>query len=185
MNLHPAPGIVLAAAHTLTDPNFKRSVIFLAQHESSGTLGYVINRPLQQTLIDILPDETRGFDAPLYWGGPCQNDTLHCVHRIGTVIPGALEIADGIFWGGQFDALMEMFVSGGATNEDIRFFVGYAGWSEEQLAGEIAEKSWILTESSTKLLFDEAHKNLWSRVVASLGGEYHIIAGTPEHPSLN
>jgi putative transcriptional regulator len=184
MSLQTTSGIVLAAAHTLLDPNFKRAVVFIAQHEENGTLGYVLNRPLEPTLREILPD-VQGFDAPLFWGGPCQNDTLHCLHRLGSHIPGSLEISDGIFWGGKFEIIADLLVSGGAEVDDFRFFIGYAGWGNAQLKNEIAEKSWMLTEASQELIFEEPTKNLWTRVVSGLGGEYRIIAGTPEHPSLN
>jgi putative transcriptional regulator len=69
--------------------------------------------------------------------------------------------------------------------DDFRFFIGYAGWSDAQLDTEIAEKSWMLTHATQELIFDEPTKNLWTRIVSGLGGEYRIIAGTPEHPSLN
>jgi putative transcriptional regulator len=184
MSIHLASGIVLAAAHNLHDTNFKRAVVFLAQHEATGTLGYVVNRPLEPTLREILPD-VHGFDAPLFWGGPCQNDTLHCLHRIGAHVPGALEIAEGIYWGGKFEVITDLLMSGGADVNDIRFFVGYAGWTDGQLEEEIKEESWMPAHSNQHLLFEEPTKNLWTRVVSGLGGDYRIIAGTPEHPSLN
>lgn len=191
--LELSAGLVLTAAHNLLDTHFKRAVVFLAQHEHKGTLGYILNRPLEQTLQDILPD-VQSFNAPLYWGGPCQNDTLHCVHRLGSHIPGALEIAEGVYWGGQFDFIADLLVSGGAEIHDIRFFVGYAGWSDGQLADEMKEKSWMPISSVQihhtplslqTLIFEEPHKNLWMRLVAGMGGNYRMIASTPEHPSLN
>jgi putative transcriptional regulator len=185
MSIYLAPGTVLTAAHNLLDSNFKRSVVFLAEHGDTGTLGYILNRRLEQTLRDILPDVRGGFNAPLYWGGPCQNDTLHCLHRLGTHIPGALEVADGIFWGGTFEVLTDLLVAGGASLDDVRFFVGYAGWSNGQLEHEIKESSWMLTHATPNLIFEETDKNLWTRVVSSMGGDFRIIAGTPEHPSLN
>jgi putative transcriptional regulator len=180
----PSTGILLIAAPTLLDMNFKRAVVFLAQHGEGGTLGYVLNRQLKATLSEIVPD-LYGFDAPLYWGGPCQNDTLHCIHNVGTHIPGAAEITDGVFWGGDFEAIRDLIIAGAAVPNDFRFFIGYAGWGEGQLDDEIEEKSWILSESSPDAVFMDSAKNFWTRTLKNMGGEYRVLADTPEHPSLN
>lgn len=183
--MSPASGILLLAAPTLLDSNFKRAVVFLAQHGEDGTLGYVLNRPLETTLAEVVPDDVCGFDAPLYWGGPCQNDTLHCIHNVGTHIPGAAEITDGVYWGGDFDVIRDLIIAGGASSDDFRFFIGYAGWGSGQLDEEIKETSWVLTDSSPHIVFPETVKNLWTRTLKGMGGEYRILANTPEHPSLN
>lgn len=182
--MQPSTGIFLIAAPTLLDANFKRAVVFLAQHDDDGTLGYVLNRQLKATLSEIVPD-LYGFDAPLYWGGPCQNDTLHCIHNVGTHIPGAAEITNGIYWGGDFDVIRDLIIAGAAAAEDFRFFIGYAGWGGGQLDDEIEEKSWILTDSTPEAVFAESAKNFWTRTLKNMGGEYRTLAKTPEHPSLN
>jgi putative transcriptional regulator len=177
-------GIVLLASQTLLDTNFKRTVVLLAQHTDDGALGYVLNRPLSATLAEVVPD-LYGFDAPLYWGGPCQNDTLHCIHNVGTHIPGAAEITDGVYWGGDFDAIRNLIITGAASAESFRFFIGYAGWGIGQLEKEINEQSWLLTTPSQRIVFPDSVKNLWTRTVKGMGGEYNILANTPEHLSLN
>ncbi|MFY7997119.1 MAG: YqgE/AlgH family protein [Candidatus Kapaibacteriota bacterium] len=177
-------GIVLLASQTLLDTNFKRTVVLLAQHTDDGALGYVLNRPLSATLAEVVPD-LYGFDAPLYWGGPCQNDTLHCIHNVGTHIPGAAEITDGVYWGGDFDAIRNLIITGAASAENFRFFIGYAGWGIGQLEKEINEQSWLLTTPSQRIVFPDSVKNLWTRTVKGMGGEYNILANTPEHLSLN
>ncbi len=182
--MSPNTGILLVSSPALTDAHFKRSVVFLAQHGEGGTLGYVLNRPLSATLSEILPD-LYGFDAPLYWGGPCQNDTLHCIHTVGTHIPGAAEIIHGVYWGGDFETIRDLIIAGGADVEDFRFFVGYAGWSEGQLENEIKESSWFITESSQENVFTPSVKNFWTRTLKNMGGEFVAMAALPEHPSVN
>ncbi|MCS6807683.1 MAG: YqgE/AlgH family protein [Bacteroidota bacterium] len=180
----PSHGILLIAVPALLDPNFKRSVVFIAQHSSEGTLGYVLNRPLKATLQEVMPD-LQGFDAPLYWGGPCQNDTLHCIHRAGNLIPEATEIMDGIYWGGSFDAIRESILNNDVSVHDFRFFVGYSGWSSNQLQRELNEHSWVLTPATPEAVFADSVKNFWTRTLKSMGGEYAAMANVPEHPSVN
>lgn len=183
-------GSLLIAHPTLLESNFKRVVIFLAEHSDEGTLGYVLNRRLETTLSQILPDEPSALSTlasaiPLYWGGPCQTDTLHCVHRLGTHIPGAVEVTKGVYWGGSFDVLYDLIAHGAIVSNDVRFFVGYAGWGSGQLDGEIGEQSWLLQHDSADVVFAETTKNMWTRSVRSLGGDYIVLGNTPEHPSLN
>ena len=40
----PAAGILLIADPFLKDPNFKRSVIFLCEHQSEGSFGFLLNK---------------------------------------------------------------------------------------------------------------------------------------------
>jgi putative transcriptional regulator len=177
-------GALLVASPELQDAHFKRSVVLLAQYSEEGAMGYVLNRPLEATLSEIAP-EFVGFDAPLYWGGPCQNDTLHCVHTARACVENSETITDGVFWGGVFEAIQQTIISGAAQMEDFRFFVGYAGWGERQLEKELEEGSWFVSEHASKTIFTASPKNMWMRACQSLGGQYRFLALTPEHPSLN
>jgi len=180
-------GSLLIAHPTLTDPNFKRSLVLIAEHSDNGTVGYVLNRRLEAMLHDILPDEFGSFDVrvPLFWGGPCQTDTLHCLHHLGSVIEGAIELCSGVYWGGKFDIIQELLTNHAAQPDDFRFFIGYAGWSLGQLSTELREESWLLSQGREQFVFDSNTKNLWTKAVRSLGANYTLTANTPEHPSLN
>jgi putative transcriptional regulator len=180
-------GSLLIAHPALRDPNFKRSIVLIAEHSDNGTVGYVLNRRLEATLDDVLPDEfgSVDIDVPLFWGGPCQTDTLHCLHHLGTSIEGAIELCSGVYWGGKFDTIRELLVNHVAQPDDFRFFVGYAGWANGQLATELHEQSWLVAEGREQFVFYGNAKNLWTKAVRSLGVDYTLIANTPEHPSLN
>lgn len=187
MTIPLAAGALLIAHPTLLDPNFKRTVTLLAEHGGEGSLGYVLNRKLDLTLREILPDSyvQTGFDAPLYWGGPCQNDTLHCIHRLGSRIPDSVKLAEGVYWGGNFEAMQDALIGGSVNADDIRFFIGYAGWGEQQLDNEMNDNAWLLSGDTNEFAFAATTKNVWHRALHKLGANYATLANTPEHPSMN
>lgn len=180
----PAPGILLIADPFLKDPNFMRTVVFLCDHQEEGSMGFVINKQIEQTL-DELMDGFDGFRIPVYYGGPVQMDTIHFLHQYPERIPGGQEVMKGVYWGGDFELLSEMVRKGEADFSKIRFFLGYSGWGTGQLDGELGEKSWLTVSATRKILFHEQPDDIWKDSLKHLGGEYEMMINFPIDPSLN
>ena len=123
----------------LGDPNFDRSVVLLTEHNEEGSLGFVLNQPTDISLNALLPDFPE-FPASVFNGGPVEKDHLYYVHSREDLIPESQKIRDGLYWGGEFDALKEQVLSGTLCPQDIHFYLGYSGWSLGQLHEEIQEK---------------------------------------------
>lgn len=178
-------GALLLSNPFMKDPNFQRSAIFLTEYSAHGALGYVLNRPIEIELSDVLPD-CDACSARLHYGGPVQLDSLHFVHRLG---PDALgecdEVCPGVYWGGDLETLKQMLIAGVADEADVKFFIGYSGWSAGQLNGEFEENSWIVTEATPGLIFDEAPDDLWRRALKRRGGKFAMIANCPQDPVFN
>ena len=168
----------------LPDPNFTRTVVLLCEHNEDGTFGFVLNKNANvklKELIDIDIDE----DPNVYVGGPVQRDTLHFLHSSEAFGQG-VEIVKGLFWGGDFEELVEMLKIGRVDVADFRFFVGYSGWGEGQLEKEIEENSWIVGKSIRgKSLLKLDPDLLWKKVLQSMGGKYDMFSKYPEDPRLN
>lgn len=168
----------------LGDPNFDRSVILLTEHNENGSIGFVINKPLELQLDDIVI----GFpslDTAVYHGGPVQQDSLYFIHNKGNLIPGSEQITDDLYWGGDLEPLKEMVELGLITPNDIRFFLGYSGWGVEQLEAEVADKAWLTLESSAVNIFENDALDMWKNVLRSVGGDYSLWANSPADPALN
>jgi len=184
MNTHkPFKGCFLISEPFLPDPNFKRKVIYLTEHNDEGSIGFVLNNPLNidvETVADNLPD----CKHPLYQGGPVELDTLHYIHTLGEQIKNSQEINKGIYWGGEFDDLKSLLAKKEFSANEIKFFIGYSGWGKGQLQAEINEKSWIVSSALSKFIFSN-EDNLWKKVLQSMGQKYEIVAGFPDDPSLN
>jgi putative transcriptional regulator len=179
-----APGILLISDPFLKDPNFQRTVVFLCEHRDEGSFGFVLNKTYDQELGDLIKD-AEGIRFPVYEGGPVQKDTLHFLHQCPDLIPGGIEVIAGIYWGGDFEDVLELLKQKRIGKKDIRFFLGYSGWSEGQLDGELNEKSWIIREASRKLVFNMDTKETWKQALGELGGEYQQMTNYPIDPQLN
>jgi putative transcriptional regulator len=183
--ISPAQGKFLLAEPFLDDPYFKRSVIYLVEHNEKGSLGFILNKPIDLKINNALvgfPD----YKESLYLGGPVQRDQLYFLHRLGSKVPDSIEIGEGIFWGGDFDTVKEMIENKTIRPDEIRFFVGYAGWTTSQLDNEITSKSWIVAPAKPEDVFNHDTKHLWSSVMKGLGGrEFAIMSNFPEDPNLN
>ena len=98
---------------------------------------------------------------------------------------GGIEVANGIYWGGSFEALQDAVKLEMIKHEDIRLFVGYSGWSAGQLENELRENSWIIADSTEELLFDIEPASVWKDAINNLDDEYKYLANLPVDPQLN
>ena len=177
-------GALLVAEPPMADPNFKRSVILLCEHSTEGSFGLVLNRPSPMQLSEVaglkLPE---GLQLAL--GGPVQADTLHFLHPFGDEIEGALPVADGIWWGGDLESLLQGIDAERVDARRVRFFLGYSGWGEGQLEEEVAERGWIVLSATDSLVFAEEDDELWRQILRRLGGEYALLSTFPDNPRFN
>jgi putative transcriptional regulator len=182
--IDPGSGILLISDPFLKDPNFMRTVVFLCEHQEQGSFGFVLNRKYENTIDELIP-ELEGHKISLFYGGPVQMDTIHFLHQYPNEIPGGQEVMKGIFWGGDFDKVIEMIKNKEINENKIRFFIGYSGWSDGQLQNELTEKSWLTVKATRKIVFHHNYKEIWKDSLKQLGGEYEIMINFPIDPQLN
>jgi len=175
------PGNLLIAEPFMMDPNFKRSVVLLCDHDGEdGSLGFILNKSINMNIAELLPDFPE-FDAEVLFGGPVQTDTLHFIHNKEELSEGGKEIVKGVYWGGNFDALRSQISTKQMTPNDIRFFVGYSGWSPGQLEDEMKMKSWILSAAKKRDIFTHKYNSaLWKEVLKKKGNSYSVISEMPD-----
>jgi putative transcriptional regulator len=181
--VEPAAGALLIADPFLKDPNFMRTVVFLTEHGEEGTVGFVINRQFENTLDELIPEID--LKLPVYFGGPVQPNTIHFLHRYPEEIPGGIEVMPGVFWGGEFDCVVELINSKEIDVDKIRFYIGYSGWSAGQLDAERNEKTWLTVEAARHLIFHKNAEEIWKDALKHLGGEYEMMINFPIDPQLN
>jgi putative transcriptional regulator len=182
--LKPEKGRLLISEPFLADPNFERTVVLLCEHNEEGSFGFIINKPSIAKVAEMM-DDLNMVDGLVYVGGPVQQDTLHFIHR-NTAIENAVTILDGINWGGDFEGLMEKLQSSQLASTDIRFFLGYSGWSPGQLETELEENTWIVCDFVTdELLFDLEPGAIWKKALDNMGGRFSVYANYPVDPRLN
>ena len=179
-------GSLLVALPSLMDPNFRKTILFLVNHDpSEGAMGVILNRPsatslphLGEPLDGELPE---GLDkVTVFEGGPVEKHQLILARMTVSDTSTSFEALgrdDG-------EALLDKLPEG-----ELRAFIGYAGWSAGQLEREIVEKSWIILPPTPSMLTAaesiEEGVILWREIMKSLGPWYHLMAGAPDDLSLN
>jgi putative transcriptional regulator len=181
----PSAGNLLISEPFLSDPNFKRSVVLMAEHGEEGTLGFILNQPSQLLLKDLVPDLWEA-NYPIFIGGPVEIDTIHFIHRCYDKLNSGEEIANGIYWGGNFETLKILVNNNSIAKDEVKFFLGYSGWAEEQLAEEISANTWIVSNKYHQdIVFSHDEEELWRAVIINLGPKYAHLSNFPSDPSLN
>lgn len=138
----------------MDDPQFDSSVIFIAEHNEQGALGFVINKVFERSLNELVEfNSSPAF--PLYEGGPVDQEHLYFIHRHSAIIPGGTQIINDIYMGGDFKKTIELINNHNLTSKDIKIFIGYCGWDTGELEAEIAEGSWEVTELDASALFTD------------------------------
>lgn len=182
--LRPQKGnLLIAEPSILNDVSFKRSIILLTEHSKKSSVGFILNRPLQYVLNDLLPDIH--CDFTIYQGGPVEQDNLYFVHRVPHLLPKSIEVANGIYWGGNFEQLKLLLHEQVIKPTDIRFFLGYSGWGSNQLEGELNTNSWFISENKYENILDVEEETIWKNQLLEKGGDYKIWANAPSDIQMN
>lgn len=153
-------------------------------HPDDGTVGFALNRPLDVDLNDIITDFPE-IDAPVFLGGPVANQTLYYMHDKGNILDESLPVMSGLYWSGDFDKLKFLIRQELIRPKDIRFYVGYSGWSAGQLDDELSLGTWITTRGNKNHVFAKRPANMWRDVNRQIGGTYSVIAEMPMNNNIN
>lgn len=182
-------GQLLVATPRLLDPNFERTVVLILDHDESGTLGVVLNRPSPVPVGDILMAWEGLASEPgvLFHGGPVATDSALAVAALP---PGQVAAEEPV-------GFRRLFADTGIIDLDtptellesvvtrMRVFAGYAGWGDGQLVEEIEEGSWYVVPQEPEDVFDADPRRLWSRVLRRQPGELAWVSTRPADPTQN
>ncbi|MCO5723365.1 YqgE/AlgH family protein [Robiginitalea marina] len=185
VGLKPKKGKLLIAEPSLTgDVSFNRSVVLLAEHNKEGSVGFILNKPLNYSMDDLVEEIRIPF--PVFNGGPVEQDNLYFIHNVPELIPNSIEISDGIYWGGDFEITVTLINTGKISQNEIRFFLGYSGWASFQLDQELDSRSWIVVSNKYEsAIIRKSTQAFWREKMMELGGQYLLWSNAPENPSLN
>jgi putative transcriptional regulator len=102
------------------------------------------------------------------------------------VLEDAIDIGNGLFWGGDFEQLTSLIETHQTNVLDVKFFLGYSGWSPGQLEEELKLDSWIVSDQvSDALVFETNPELMWKEAMRSLGGRFSVYSNYPEDPRMN
>lgn len=183
-SLSPHKGrLLIAEPSILHDSSFNRSVILLTEHTKDNSIGFILNKPLSYTIKDLIPDVD--CDFIVHQGGPVEQDNLYFIHKIPHLLPESIEVGNGIYWGGNFNALVRLLNNKEIESNSIRFFLGYSGWASNQLKEEMTTKSWFCIENNYRNILQADNDSFWKNHLLEIGGKYTLWANAPSDPKLN
>jgi len=167
--LEPAAGRFLVARRSLHGPYFGRTVIYLIQHDTTGTLGVVVNRPLGMSAADVLPDmhvvELGAY--PVYSGGPVNPHIMVMLIR-GEYRTELAQHIRGDVYASSDSAMLTQLVQARKPVSELRLFAGQTGWAPGQLEQEIKADDWYVTEGDPDAVFSGDAVSLWEKMINRL-----------------
>ena len=174
-------GSLLVAHPNMLDPNFRRTVLFISEHEpDEGALGVIINRPVDRPVAELVSGAPPPglADVPVFLGGPVGKNQLMFAAFEWQKGRG-LKLNHNIAFDEGSDAEAHK------SSLTVCAFVGYAGWGAGQLESEVKQKAWVVQKANRSLLKLDRLPNLWFDIMRTLGPWYKMLAAAPDDPSLN
>ena len=179
-----------------TKDDYRKIVLSNIKHDLTNPINAILG--YSEFIIDIVRNENiKGLNKDvqaIYESGSTIlmhiNDIFSIAAKsndsnIGNIIPNSKQIIDGIYFGGDFDTVIQLMHDKKITKNEIRFFVGYSGWNGEQLNTEIRDDAWIIQPAKNKLCMKYSTPKLWSDIIKTKKMKYAIWANMPKDPSLN
>ncbi|MEA2427331.1 MAG: putative transcriptional regulator [Thermoleophilaceae bacterium] len=176
-------GKLLVASPSLLDPNFRRTVVLIAEHSEDGALGVILNRESELEVEEAAPTLASLVEpgAHVHAGGPVQPTAVVIMAEFEDSGAAATMVVGDV----GFVAADAEFDSLDTAVGRTRIFAGLAGWAPGQLEAEIERDDWILEPALPDDVFHDDADGLWGAVLERKGGEFALVARMPDDPSMN
>ena len=185
-NLLPAQGSILISEPFLQDAYFQRSVVLLVEHNTQGSMGFVLNKKRDLMVNTFFPELEEYPEIPIYLGGPVSANRLFFIHSLGDlIVPDSVKIKDRLYFDGDFEALKRYIQNGHSIEGKVKFFLGYSGWTEGQLGNEISKNSWVVSHAAKENVLLADGESFWKNSLEQLGSNYEAWTKYPKDPYLN
>ncbi|MBP7392469.1 MAG: YqgE/AlgH family protein [Zoogloea sp.] len=175
----------LIAMPAMADPNFTRTLTYIAEHNENGAMGVIVNRPTDMRLatlferIDIPLEQPDFANLPVYFGGPVQADRGFVLHRPGGAWHSTLKVSDTVGLTSSRDVLQSLATDGQPA--EVLVALGYAGWSAGQLEHELAQNAWLTVPADLSIVFDLPPEERLAAAMQLLGIDFAKLSDVAGH----
>lgn len=176
----------LIAMPTLTDPYFKKSVVYLCEHDEEGAMGFIINFPVKLTLQELLNNvetikhqPSPALTGPVFLGGPLELERGFVLHSPLDDNSQSTELNQQLMMSNSNAVLSTL----GTDSEPEKYLVtlGYSSWSSGQLEQEMNDNHWLTIESENDIIFNTPAEKRWSASLQRLGITPEQLTTTTGH----
>lgn len=177
-------GHFLISMPHMDDPNFAQTVIYICEHNESGAMGIVVNRPIEMDLGQLLQHLEFSYNSDLtdliYAGGPVQNDRGFILHRhTANEWDSCYNITDELTLTTSMDILQAISENSGP--EEFLVALGYAGWGPGQLEQELSDNVWLSCPANLDIMFDTPAEERLQAAAATLGVNLDLLTSQSGH----
>ncbi len=172
---------VISMPH-LTESTFDRSVLYICEHNSQGSMGLMINRPLATARVAVMlnalgltPSGGLASIKDIYFGGPLQPSLGFVLHTTDYEVADTAKISPDVSLTTNLAILAD--IQQGKGPEQFRFTLGYAGWGAEQLEREIANGDWLVIPANPEFIFHKPDVIKWADAARQFGIEITQFSG--------
>lgn len=179
----------LIAMPALQDPLFKRSVVYICEHNDEGAMGLIVNKPMDNLTVDgiltklkISPtprDPAVRLDKPVFAGGPLAEDRGFILHSAQRTFTSSIRVSDNTIITTSRDVLEALGTP--EQPENVLVALGYCAWEKDQLEGELLENAWLTTPANSNILFHTPIAERWREAAKSIGIDIHNITSEAGH----
>lgn len=175
----------LIAMPAMADPNFSRTLTYIAEHNENGAMGVIVNRPTDMRLatlferVDIPLEHHEFADLPVYFGGPVQLDRGFVLHRPIGKWQSTLAVNGEVGLTSSRDVLNSVGSEG--LPAEIIVSLGYSGWDAGQLENELAQNSWLTVPAKAEILFDLPPEERLPAAMQKLGISFTQLSDVAGH----
>lgn len=176
---------LLIAMPSLNDPSFERTVIYLCEHHEQGSVGLIINRPMQYPLsivfeqLQIEPIRVEQNSMPLLFGGPVQPERGFVIHKQIGGWRSSLFLQDEVTVTTSNDIIRAIADDKGP--KDVLVTLGYAGWVDNQLEKEVMDNAWLVCPYKSEILYEVPFNERWEYAGLTLGVKMSQLSSDAGH----
>ncbi len=176
---------ILIAMPSLTAPNFKHAVIYVCEHHVQGTVGLMINRPMQFPLgivfdqLHIHPVRNEQNLLPLLFGGPLQQERGFVIHRPFGGWRSSLALREDVTVTTSSDIIRAIAQDTGP--KDVLVTLGYVGWGDNQLEQEVIDNVWLVCPFNSELMYEVPFEERWEYAGLILGVKMNQLSSSVGH----
>lgn len=176
---------LLIAMPTINDPNFDKTVIYLCEHHEQGSVGLIINRPMEYPMsivfeqLQIAPIRVEQNRLPLLYGGPVQPERGFVIHKQMGGWRSSLFLQDEVTVTTSNDIIRAIADDTGP--KDALVALGYSGWIENQLEEEVMNNSWLVCPYKAEILYEVPFGERWEYAGLTLGVKMNQLSSSSGH----
>ena len=158
-------GKLLVASRSLGDPDFAGTVVLLVRYDEKGVVGLILNRRTYLPLSRVLDlDAAKDRSDPVYLGGPVGPSAVLALFETSAKMEKAENIFGGVYLISD-KALFEQTISARPDPGVFHVYLGYAGWTQDQLRTEMQLGAWFVFPADAATVFSSNPDSLWLQMI--------------------